>query len=322
MGYPYFMMYRLFLSALGLMATAHAAQAQDASSNIQAALDACHAGKGGCILDFHGERKILQKTIKVDPELSSIRNAVFECRMPSGTCLYISEEGYGHRNNPTTNRLENVTLFGNKTIDGITMNYDVPKDYVTDAAMTLSGVSIRGFNHGLVLANGVWGVDMFNVTIGEGNIGIYVPPGTKDAGERSTFVGGTIYNNAQFGLDEESSAEINFVGTSFDYNAQQMILNGPTDFTGHIENTQNGKPEIILNALPGVPAGSIYMSAGSTITVNGWNPQAPKQPCYVETKVSWSNIVLPATLYGFGGTEGGICGPGKVVTWDRQPPHF
>lgn len=183
-------------------------------------------------------------------------------------------------------------------------------------------VSINGFNHGLVLGSGVWGADLSGVSIGNGNVGIYIPPGTKDAGELSAFVGGTIYNNAVAGLDEESNVELTFFGTRFDFNNQQMILNGPTTFSGHFENTQNGKPEIVLKALPSVPAGSIYMSAGTTITVDGWNPSSPQQPCYIQTSLPWNRIVAPATLWGFGGTQGAVCGPGKVVTWDRQAPDF
>lgn len=314
--------YRNVLVMICFISALHSARAADDSSILQAQLDACYAKKSTCVIDLRGEKKTLLKTLKIDPELVTIRDAVFECRMSNETCLYISEEGYGHRNDATINKLEHITLLGNKAIDGITMNYNVSRDYVTNAAFTLSSVSIQGFNHGLVIGNGVWGVDMFNVIIGGGNIGIFVPPGTKNAGERSTFVGGAIYNNSIVGLDEESSIELDFQGTSFDYNSQQMILNGPTDFTGHLENSENTKPEIVLNALPGVAAGSLYMSAGSTITVNGWNPKAPKQPCYVETKVSWSNVKLPATVYGFGGTVGGICGPGKVVTWDGQAARF
>ena len=313
------MVYFRLSFVLALFLTTQHAYAQDASPTIQSSLQACYAGKGPCILDFNRQKKTLEHTLRINPEFVSIRNAIFDCRMTTGTCLYVSEEGFGHSDRATANRLENVTLFGHRGIDGITMNYDVPKDYVTNAAIALSTVALRGFNHGLVLGSGVWGVDMFNVSIGGGNVGIYVPPNTKDAGERSTFVGGTIYNNTVVGLDEESTEELNFVGTSFDYNSQQMILNGPTEFSGHIENGQNGKPEIVLKALPGVPAGSLYMSPGSTITVNGWNPQAPQQPCYVESTVSWSNLLLPATLYGFGGTEGPVCGPATVQTWDRKP---
>ncbi|MEZ7137733.1 hypothetical protein, partial [Komagataeibacter sp. SM21] len=136
---------------------------------------------------------------------------------------------------------------------------------------------------------------------------------------RSTFSGGTIYNNAFAGIDEESCWEFDFEGTSFDFNGQQMILRGGTSFTGHIENADTGKPEIVLGALVGVPAGSLYMSAGSSITVDGWDPRHPKQPCFVQTTLPYNNIKIPATLYGFGGTQGAVCGPGKVVTWDGQP---
>ncbi|BCK74812.1 hypothetical protein AA0242T_1623 [Acetobacter aceti NRIC 0242] len=314
--------YRNILFALCFVGNLHSARAADDSSALQDQLDVCYTKKNSCIIDLHGAKKVLSKTLKINPEMVTIRDALFECRMNNGACLYISEEGYGHRSDATINKLEHITLFGSKSIDGIVMNYDNPRDYVTNAAFTLSSVSIQGFDHGLVLGSGVWGVDMFNVIIGGGNTGIFVPPGTKNAGERNTFVGGAIYNNAIVGLDEESNIELDFQGTSFDYNNQQMFLNGPTDFTGHLENSENKKPEIVLNALPGVAAGSLYMSAGSTITVNGWNPKAPKQPCYVETKVSWSNVKLPATVYGFGGTVGGICGPGKVVTWDGEAAKF
>jgi hypothetical protein len=297
------------------LAPLYPAHAAGQATQIQKALDSCYAGKGKCVFDFQGARQTIDRTLRINPQFVVIENAVFDCQMTSGPCLYVSEENMPHATIPIVGRLQGLTLTGNKNIDGITLNYDVPNDYITDAAITLSSVAIRGFNHGLVLQNGVWGVDMFNVVIGEGNIGIYIPPGTKDAGERSTFVGGTIYNNAIAGIDEESSAEIDFMGTSFDYNAQQMILNGPTQFTGHLENSQNGKPEIVLKALVGVPPGSIYMSAGSTITVSKWDPKSPKQPCYIQTEVAWSNIQLPATLYGFGGTEGGVCGPAKALDW-------
>ncbi|GBR11009.1 hypothetical protein AA21952_3238 [Acetobacter oeni LMG 21952] len=199
------------------------------------------------------------------------------------------------------------------------MNYTDNTTMVVDANMTLVNVSVQGFNHGITLGNNVWGVDMFNVIIGNGNTGIYTLPHPHNAGERSTFAGGTIYNNAVAGIDEDSCWEFDFQGTSFDFNAQQMILRGPTSFTGHIENTDTGKAEIVLGALIGVPAGSIYMSAGSTITVDGWDPGKPKQRCYVETSLPYNNIKVPATLYGFGGKEGAVCGPGKVVTWDGQP---
>ncbi|NHO33188.1 hypothetical protein [Acetobacter fallax] len=312
------MKYTVCLSILALTAAATAAKADD-SASVQAMLDACYAGKRSCVIDLQGATKTLNKTLKINPELATIRNAIFECRMTSGTCLYVSQDGFPHLDNAAIHRLESITLKGNKSIDGITMNYNDNNTFVINATITLMSVSIQGFNHGITLGNNVWGVDMFNVLIGNGNTGIYTLPNPHNSGERSTFAGGTIYNNVVAGIDEESCWEFDFQGTSFDFNARQMILRGPTSFTGHIENRDTGKAEIVLGALVGVPAGSIYMSSGSTITVDGWDPKKPQQPCYVETSLPYNNIKTPATLYGFGGTKGAVCGPGKVVTWDGQP---
>lgn len=280
-------------------------------------LDACYAGKGSCDINLNGQRLALSRTLKINPDQVTLRNGIFECRMTSGTCLLISQDGFSPVSRPGVHRLEGITLYGTKSIDGITMDSEA-KSYTTDAAMTLVSVSVQGFNHGLALGNNVWGIDMFNVLIGNGNVGIYTKPGTHNAGERSVFTGGTIYNNAVAGIDEESNWEFDFVGTSFDFNQQQMILRGPTSFTGHLENTDVGQPEIVLDALPGVPAGAIYMSAGSTITVDGWDAAHPKQPCYVKTALSYNNIKVPATMYGFGGKNGPVCGPGEVATWDGK----
>ncbi|MFT8818703.1 MAG: hypothetical protein ABF826_11855 [Komagataeibacter saccharivorans] len=312
------MKYPVFLALLGAVIPAALARADDGTA-LQAMLNGCYAGTRSCIVDLQGATKVLTRTLRVNPELVTIRNAILECRMTSGTCLYVSQDGFPHHDWATTNRLEGITLRGNKSIDGITMNYTGNNNYNVNAAMALFSVSIQGFNHGLSLGNIGWGVDMFNVMIGNGNIGIYTQPGTHNAGERSTFSGGTIYNNAFAGIDEESCWEFDFEGTSFDFNGQQMILRGGTSFTGHIENADTGKPEIVLGALVGVPAGSLYMSAGSSITVDGWDPRHPKQPCFVQTSLPYNNIKIPATLYGFGGTQGAVCGPGKVVTWDGQP---
>lgn len=312
--------YRFLLAALGLVTCVQVAWADD-SPAIQSKLNACYAGTGSCNIDFQGARKTIGATLKVDPEYVTLRNAVFDCVMTSGTCLYVSEEGFPRARHPGSNRLEGLAVYGSKSIDGITMNYP-GNDNVTNAATTLFNISLQGFNHGLVLGSGVWGADMHGVVIGNGNVGIYIPPDTKNAGELSTFVSGTVYNNAVAGLDEESNVELSFLGTRFDFNNQQMLLSGPTSFSGHIENFQNGKPEIVLKALPGVPAGSIYMSPGTTITVDQWNAASPQQPCYIQTSLPWNRIVVPATLWGFGGTQGAVCGPGKVVTWDRQAPDF
>ncbi|GBQ89425.1 hypothetical protein AA23498_0616 [Acetobacter nitrogenifigens DSM 23921 = NBRC 105050] len=298
-----------------------AARADD-SAAVQGMLDACYAGSGPCVIDLQGATKTLATTLKVDPELVTIRDAIFQCTMTSGTCLYVSEDGYVGKGRGGAHRLEGVALIGNKSADGVTMNYTDSQNYNIDAGMSLFNVRIVGFNHGITLGNNVWGVDMVNVIIGEGNIGIYAEPGTHNSGERSAFVGGTIYNNAVAGVDEEASCEIDFQGVSFDFNAQQMILAGPTSFTGHIENRDTGATEIVLKALEGVPPGSIYMSAGSTITVDQWDASAPKQACYVQTSLSGNNVVVPATLWGFGGKQGAVCGPGTVVTWNGGPPNF
>lgn len=303
---------------LGLGGTFTSAQASD-SAVLQSMLDGCYAGTKSCVIDLHGATKTLTKALRINPERATIRNATFECRMTSGTCLYISQDGFPHHDPMTINRLEGITLLGNKSIDGITMNYTDDHNFNTNAAITLSSVSIQGFNKGISFGNNVWSVDMFNVIIGNGNIGIYTQPNVHSAGERSTFSGGTIYNNAVAGLDEESCWEFDFEGTSFDFNEQQMILKGETSFTGHIENKDTGKPEIVLGALAGVPAGSLYMSAGSSITVDEWDAKHPKQPCYVQTSLSYNNIKFPATIYGVGGTQGAVCGPGTAVNWTGQP---
>ncbi|MFT9016467.1 MAG: hypothetical protein ABF990_12120 [Acetobacter sp.] len=311
------MTYRLVLTVLGLAVPALALA--DDSPAVQAMLDGCYAGSRGCVIDLQGATKTLTRPLRINPDLVSLRNATFECRMTSGTCLYVSQDGFPHRDKTTINRLEGITLRGSRAIDGITMNYTDNGNHNINAAMTLIGVSIQGFNRGLSLGHNVWGIDMFNVLIGNGNIGIYTQPGTHNAGERSTFAGGTIYNNAIAGLDEESCWEFDFEGTSFDFNGQQMILRGPTAFTGHLENNDTGKAEIVLDALAGTPAGALYMSEGSSITVDGWDAKNPKQPCYVETHLPYNNIKFPATVYGVGGTQGAVCGPGRAVTWDGQP---
>ncbi|MDN7352442.1 hypothetical protein [Acetobacter senegalensis] len=305
------------LTTLGLFMPLAAALADD-SADLQDELNSCYAGKRSCLFDLQGKTKTLTRALKINPDLVTIKNGTFECAMKNGTCFYVSQEGFPRAQKESINKLENITLHGNKSIDGITMNYTDNKNHNINAEITLSSVSIQGFNHGLSFGDNVWGVDMFNVIIGNGNIGIYTQPGAYNAGERSTFVGGTIYNNAIAGIDEESCWEFDFEGTSFDFNTQQMILRGPTSFTGHIENSETEKPEIVLSALVGVPAGSLYMSPGSTITVDGWDAKNPKQPCYVETSLPYNNIKIPATLFGFGGTNGAVCGPGKIVTWDGQ----
>ncbi|NHN85865.1 hypothetical protein GOB93_14615 [Acetobacter musti] len=313
------MKYAACLSLVALAATASTARAADDTAAVQAQLNGCYSGIRSCAIDFQGATKTLTKTLKINPELVTLRNAIFDCRMTSGTCLYVSQDGFPHHDWTSSNRLEGITLKGNRSIDGITMNYTDNNTMVVDAGITLINVSIQGFNHGITLGNNVWGVDMFNVIIGNGNTGIYTLPHPHNSGERSTFAGGTIYNNTVAGIDEESCWEFDFQGTSFDFNAQQMILRGPTSFTGHIENSDTGKTEIVLGALEGTPAGSLYMSAGSTITVDGWDAKNPKQACYVETSLPYNNIKIPATLWGFGGKQGPVCGPGKVVTWDGQP---
>lgn len=310
---------KLFLATAALALSAGAARADD-SPAIQAMLDGCYAGTSTCVIDLQGAKKVLQTTLRVDPELVSIHNAIFDCQMKSGTCLYVSEDGYGHRGSAQiATRLDGLTLLGNKSIDGITMNYSDKIDKNTNAAMTLFNVRIQGFNNGISLGSNVWGADMYNVVIGGGNVGIYTQPNPFNGGERNTFSGGAIYNNAVAGIKEDSSYEFDFQGVSFDFNTQQMLLKGPTDFTGHIENNDNGLPEIDLDALPGVSAGSLYMSAGSTIVVDGWNAKTTKQPCYIVTHLAWNNVKAPAGTYGFGGTQGAVCGPGTVATWDGKP---
>ena len=124
------MKYPVFLALLGAVIPAALARADD-STALQAMLNGCYAGTRSCIVDLQGATKVLTRTLRVNPELVTIRNAILECRMTSGTCLYVSQDGFPHHDWATTNRLEGITLRGNKSIDGITMNYTGNNNYLS-----------------------------------------------------------------------------------------------------------------------------------------------------------------------------------------------
>ena len=289
------------------------------SAAMQAILQKCYDGKGPCALSFQGSKRVLDTPLLIVPSLVTLRDVTIQCTMASGPCLNVTMDGY-ESTFPAggTHALENITLIGNGNNDGIRMSYNGNNPNI-DAVIALNHVGMIGFAHGLVLGSGTWGGNFQDVQIGDGNIGIYVPANIHNAGERTTY-NGTIYNN-QVGIDEESSYEFDFNGVSFDFNATQMILNGPTNFIGHIENQTTANPEIYLKALTGVPAGSIYMSAGSTITVDGNTPGQPAGECYVSTVVYYNNIQVPATTWGFVGKSGNpVCGPGTTYSFGSKVP--
>lgn len=85
--------YRFLLAALGLVTCVQVAWADD-SPAIQSKLNACYAGTGSCNIDFQGARKTIGATLKVDPEYVTLRNAVFDCVMTSGTASTFRRKGF------------------------------------------------------------------------------------------------------------------------------------------------------------------------------------------------------------------------------------
>jgi|GEM_PF-2978793 len=306
------------LAAFATTIAASSARADD-SAWLQNQLQKCYTGTGPCALNLGGTRRTFAHPVTIAPNLVTIRDLTVTCTMSSGTCLNVTMDGFESLQQWNgAHSLENVTLIGNGRNDGITMSYN-GKNPSIDAVIGLDHVRITGFNRGIVLGSGTWGGVYQDMQLGNNHTGIYVQPNVWNAGERSTF-SGTIYNST-IGIDEESNYEFDFTGVSFDFNQTQMILNGPTNFTGHIENGTGNTPVILLNALPGVTAGSLYMSAGSTITVDGYNKGHPSAPCYIKTVVPWNNIQVPATSWGFAGSSGSpVCGPGTTYSFGTKVP--
>lgn len=105
----------------------------------------------------------------------------------------------------------------------------------------MEGWNIQGYNEGVSYGSNAYGISVFDPTVLNNKWGMaFHYPTPSNSGEQLSFFGGSISNNTT-GIQADGSTELNFTGTSFDYNGTHFFnIGGPIRLEQvHIEGMYN-----------------------------------------------------------------------------------
>jgi hypothetical protein len=168
------------------------------------------------------------------------------CQSTTAPCVVVADTT-GGVNNYADSRLQDLTLQGpgsNNTSIGVFLGGDPagrvsPSNAYADSASFVN-VRILSFNYGVEWGNNAW-LNKFTRTLVFSNaVGLYVPRGVGDSGENISLTDSAIFNNGDYGIQDNGNFEWMFSGVSFDYNGTAIEFFGSTIHAVNCHFEQNG----------------------------------------------------------------------------------
>lgn len=179
---------------------------------------------------------------------------------PTGEIKNIAIQGPGTGTNTTG------LYFGGDPGGAITPSTDRGAQY------TVSNVDVFEFGTGISFGNNAYLDTFFHVMDHSNGLGITCPSGLTNAGENIRITDSEIYNNTSYGV-YQTSCEMNFSGTSFDFNnggtGTQFIDSGQDTFSqDHFEQNSGANLEVASGQAN--IFGGMYLLDSSTGTDTAW----------------------------------------------------
>jgi Pectate lyase superfamily protein len=257
----------LLLSAILLFSTGRRLPAQDVPSlNAGASVTQCGADPTGksdstgafntCLKEVAsgdlwvpgGDYKILGTIVKSrDQNLigAGSKASILQCESTTAPCLVVADNG--SVNDYSESRVQDITLQGpgggNSSI-GVFLGGDPagkfsPSSAYGDSASFMN-VRITGFNYGIEWGNNAWLNKVVRTLVFGNTVGLYVPTGMSNSGEDLGITDSAIFNNAEYGLEDNGDFEWMLSGVSFDYNGTAVKFLGSTIHAVNCHFEQSG----------------------------------------------------------------------------------
>jgi len=160
--------------------------------------------------------------------------SVLLCESTNAPCLVVADTA-GGINNYAVSNIENIGMEGPGTRNssvGIYLGGDpagtISPDKAFADAVSLVGVRVSGFNHGVEWGNNAYADKIVRSLILGNSVGLYVPARLKNSGEAISITDSDIFNNKSSGIEDHSNFEWMIQGTSFDYNSTAILFYGST----------------------------------------------------------------------------------------------
>lgn len=171
--------------------------------------------------------------------------SVLQCQSTTTPCVVVADTTGG--TNYTDSRIQDLTLEGPGTDDtsiGVFLGGDPtgqfsPANAYADSASFVN-VRITGFNRGIEWGNNAWLNKLVRTLVFSNSVGLYVLAGVTNSGENIGITDSAIFNNGQYGLQDNGNFEWMLSGVSFDYNATAIEFLGSTIHAVNCHFEQNG----------------------------------------------------------------------------------
>jgi hypothetical protein len=171
--------------------------------------------------------------------------SILQCESTTAPCLVVADTisgvDYGE------SRLQDLTLqgpgTGNSSI-GVFLGGDPAGKFSSSAAFgdsaSFMNVRITGFTYGIEWGNNTWLNKLVRTLVFGNTVGLYVPAVMSNSGENIGVTDSAIFNNAQYGLEDNGDFEWMFSGVSFDYNGTAIEFLGSTIHAVNCHFEQSG----------------------------------------------------------------------------------
>lgn len=196
-----------------------------------------------------GEYKIAGTVVKSRNQNligSGSKASILLCLPTTAPCVVVADTT-GGVNDYADSRIQDLTIQGpgtNNASIGVFLGGD-PAGRVSSSnayadSANFVNVRILGFNHGIEWGNNAWLNKLVQTRVFSNSIGLYVPVGVTNSGENIGLTDSAIFNNTEYGIDDNGDFEWMFTGTSFDYNGTAVAFLGSTIHAVNCHFEQNG----------------------------------------------------------------------------------
>lgn len=195
-----------------------------------------------------GEYKILGTIVKNrDQNLigAGSKASILQCESTTAPCLVVADTSSGV--DYSESRVQDLTLQGpgggNSSI-GVFLGGDPAGRFSSSSAFgdsaSFMNVRITGFNYGIEWGNNAWLNKLVRTLVFGNTVGLYVPAVMSNSGENIGITDSAIFNNAEYGLEDNGDFEWMFSGVSFDYNGTAVEFLGSTIHAVNCHFEQSG----------------------------------------------------------------------------------
>lgn len=222
----------------------------------------------------------------------------------SGTAL-----SYFH----TIEAVRNLEIFGDNICHG-TRYIGAPDNSGTVSHLLFNSMNVANFKDGYSFFNNAYILTFLNCDGWNCDRVFYMPPGSVNAGERLTFIGGTYYNSNI--LVSAGSGEWYFTNCSFDFSKKLVYARGAVTFTDcHGEFlTGEGHDSVIEIEYTNTEKSTVSIRGGEWLNLATLSPNLVK---FVNTtnRLAARCIIKDASLYGVRPSSGyWATGQGRLTT--------